>query len=703
MKWNKNSIDTDLVREISARFNVDLLTASVFVRRNVTDFEELMFYLEDDLHITHNPFLFSEMEDAIGRISRAREEGEKVLIYGDRDVDGITSTVLLTEELRSMGIEVFWALPTGDETYGLSNEKIDLYAEQDVTLIVTVDCGVSNHVEINHAASLGIDTIVIDHHNPKEEVPNAFAIINPKMEDEVYPFRDLAGCAATAKVIWALRFSQTELYNVPITLLNIRPGNDSFLLEAVKLINLIETDRVFETIVPGMVNLEQTRLEHFFSNQIFVYDEQMQTQMLKQMFGPDIMVNLFDLAPELGSLYPALNGKSLLQIREISKLSKYLGSELGEIDMVKNIFSILVTQKNKLLSSDYEKILDLVALGTLADMMPLVNENRVLVRKGMEVINSAPRKGLRELVIRQNLMGKTMSTTDMAWHISPLINATGRMGVPDIAVSLFLEEDEAEREALAEKVVKKNRERKKMGDTAWGKILPKAKKSFDELEGKLVFIDDREINRGITGIIAAKLLKYFKTTALVVSHMDDIAFGSLRSTKSFKTKTFLEKCAPFFADYGGHDYAAGFNMDKQDVVPFYDRVKTIVEELVGPIVEEEEQIEIDAELPLSYLNPDLIKLVELFEPYGEQNPPLRFLCKGVALINADIIGKTEKQHLRLLFDTGAQKWPAVFWGAAEKLGAEFDIQDRVDIVFRLGKNYYQNNENLQLTILDIKK
>ena len=207
MEWNKKKIDPDSVKGLAERYGIDILTASIFSRRGITDSEDLKFYLENDLRYTHNPFLFEEMEDAIDRIRQAAEEGEKVKIFGDRDVDGITSTVILKKGLASIGIDADWSLPEGNDPYGLTMEGVDKFAEEDGSLLITVDCGISNFREIEYARGKGIDTIVIDHHLPSEEIPPAVAIINPKSNDSCYPFRDLAACGVVAKVVWALSFS----------------------------------------------------------------------------------------------------------------------------------------------------------------------------------------------------------------------------------------------------------------------------------------------------------------------------------------------------------------------------------------------------------------------------------------------------------------------------------------------------------------
>ena len=305
MIWNKKDIEADRVRELSARYNLDLLSCSILLRRGRIEPEDICYFLEKDTRFLHNPFLLDEMAEAVDRILAAVEEEEKVFIFGDRDVDGITSTVFLFETLTARGISVEWALPQGDEPYGLTMEAVDICRQADVTLIITVDCGISNHQEIAYALEAGIDTIIIDHHNPRDALPPARAIINPKLKDSQYPFRDLCGCAVVSKVVWALCFAETDLYNHEVCLLNIIPGNESYTVEAVRMINLVEKRRLRETIVPGVVAMEHTRLVEFLEGvEIYVYNEQLQRNMLQKIFGAETIIGLFDLSEPVSRLFP---------------------------------------------------------------------------------------------------------------------------------------------------------------------------------------------------------------------------------------------------------------------------------------------------------------------------------------------------------------------------------------------------------------
>ena len=271
MKWDKAPIDSDEVRKVSRLYGTDLLVSTILIRRNIRDSEGILFFLEDDLRFLHNPFLFVEMEEAIDRINAAIEGGERIFVYGDRDVDGITSTALLVKTLEELGADVIWGVPLGDDSYGLSIESVDKALSSEVKLIITVDCGISNLKEIQYAREKGADTIVVDHHNPHNDLPHAAALLNPKIEDSGYPFKDLSACALVAKLVWALNFSGTPLYGRTVDVLNIRPLNEAFVLEAVKLENLVEVDRISEKIIPGMIPFERSRLAAFLDgNETYV-------------------------------------------------------------------------------------------------------------------------------------------------------------------------------------------------------------------------------------------------------------------------------------------------------------------------------------------------------------------------------------------------------------------------------------------------
>ncbi|MFQ3620500.1 MAG: single-stranded-DNA-specific exonuclease RecJ [Spirochaetales bacterium] len=703
MKWEKPPLDAEKAREITERYGLNLLTASILVRRGIVDPEELAFYCEEDLRYLHNPFLFIEMEDVVDRILAAKEEGEKVLVFGDRDVDGITGTALLVKFLSRRGVAITWKLPMGDDPYGLTREVVDRFAQEGGTLLITVDCGISNQEEIAYAQELGIDTIILDHHTPQEEVPKAIAIINPKMEDSGYPFRDLAGCGVVAKVLWALAFGETDLYKESFTLLNLRPGNDSYILEAAVLKNLVVEDRITEVLVPGVVPINQTRLLKFFNKRILVYDGKTQERMLRRIFGQDAEIFLEDLAPEFASQFPGLQGKSLLRLRELSRSQRYKSNPFTELDVLIHLFSSWVLKKYPSLSAEYRSMLDLVAIGTLSDMMPVRNENRLLIKTGLKLLNEGAREGIRELLRLQNLSGKTLSSKDIAWQVGPALNATGRMGEPDTAAKLLLSEIADEREILAASVMELNKLRKKIGDDLWEQILPLAEASYNRYGQKFIFISDPRIHRGITGILAARLSNFFKVPAIACTELESKVIGSLRSNRGYGVKHFLDRCADLFQDAGGHEFAAGFNLKKKDLPLLEERIQKILPEVLLS-EETEEVVKVDAEIPPAYMNPkDLEFALDFFTPFGEDNPPLVFRTRGVQIQSIDFIGKKDLSHTRLLLRAGAYAFPSVFWNSAERVGRDFKVNDTVAIIYEVQKNNYQSKETLQLIILDIEK
>ncbi len=705
MTWDKPLLATKQVRELADKYGCDLLTASILVRRGWYGGDELRYFLENDHRHLRHPFDLNGIEDAVERIIAAKEEGEKALVFGDRDVDGITSTVLMVEALQDLGMDVVWRVPQADEPYGLSIKAIDDFAADSGSLIVTVDCGISNATEIAYAAERGIDTIIVDHHNPPEELPAAVAIIDPKIETSPYPFRDLAGCGVAYKLAAALRWAvRSQVFGQTICLMDARPLNDSFLVEALKIRNLSVTERLSETIVPGMVDISRTRILPFLmGQQIFVWDAPLQKKTLAKIFGPNLDFQFLGLEPEIGKLIPAVAGKSLLRVKELSRIAKYANKAPGELDVFFNLFSSFIYKQEKYRDDKDDEALQLAALGTLADLMPLRDENRLLVRLGLAAMSTKPRQGIADLLYKTGLAGRHFNASDLSWQLCPVINATGRMGKADIAVRLLLEGDAKKRDSLADRVIGLNEERKSLGASVWSIVEPLARENLERHHGKLAVAYGEGIHRGVTGIMAGRLVNQHKVPALVVAFTEpDKAVGSLRSTRGYDVRGLLEQCADLFEDWGGHNFAAGFSLKRDKWPDFLKRL----EDAASTIDLENDEtgtLKIDAELPASYLNPRLLSIVDQFEPFGEENEPLLFLAKGLKIDDITLMGKGEVKHVKLCVNCGKHKWPAVYWQAAPKVKREFDINDTVDLVFHVKRNYFNGTETAQLVISDLKR
>ncbi len=704
-KWRKEAVSVELLRKLNERYGVDFITASLMARRGIVEPEAVQFILEKDISYLHNPFLFVQMERFVDRVLEAREEGERVCVFGDRDVDGITSTVLLVEQLQSMGIQTLWRLPQGDEPYGLSIAWLDEAAKEGVTLAITVDCGISAVDEVEYAHSLGIDVLITDHHLASAEVPAATAVIDPKIEGCGYPFAHLAGCAVVAKCIWALRFGLTDFYKEHHILLHAYPGKETIIIEAVKLRNLVEQERIVEEIVPSVMELHHSRVLAFLDAQIPILSLDVSTvqHLLHKAFGKAVQIHIGELRGEFERYVPLVAGRSLFALKRMSKSVRY-SPQNSELDALISLFRTYVLYKESSLSSEYEQILDLVALGSIGDLMPMVDENRILVKTGLKVIEKGSRQGLVALMRLQNLLGKKLSVTDISWHVSPVINSAGRLGEPQSAASLLLASDPIQGEERAIKLIQLNKERQRQGEEAWEILLRKSRKTRDEYDGKMVVVEDNKVSRGLTGIMASRLLRHYGLPSLVLAHTDDNRItGSMRSLPHFSVHDFLAQFNDLFLDYGGHKCAGGFSMEAHLLPQLKEQIANTV--AVMEEQEQEEIVHIDAELPPEYLTPNLMEIVEVFEPYGESNPPLHFLIQGARVEQMQMLANTKKgasAHIKLQLAYGNYRWPALQWNGYDEISKVIDVQDEIDLVFKMDRNQWRNNETIQLSIVALQ-
>lgn len=705
MTWNLPELTKESLADVAARFDCDLFTAAVLIRRGITTPEQVKFILDPDFRNLHNPFLFREMTEAVDRVIEAAEEGEKVLVFGDRDVDGITSTVLLCSALRKLGIDIEWRVPLGDDNYGITEDLIRDFASRDGTLIITVDCGISAVREVDVANSLGIDTIIIDHHNPQDAVPEALAILDPKLEDSGYPFAGLCGAALATKFLWALDFAGTEFYKQRFTLLNARPGNDSIVFEIIKLENLVEVDRLVETIIPGMIRPEDSRIVDFLMNEaILVYDAPAQLKLLRQVFGQNVEIGLNDLAPEIAKVFPGIRGQSLVRLLETSKLTKFSSRRPLEVEAFAQLFTAFTLARSPAVQEGLARNLDLCAFGLVADMMPMRDENRILVKRGLVALAETKRPGLRELLSVVKLLGKPLTAQDLGWKLGPIINSTGRMGRPDLAVKLLLVEspDDPSLAELVAEVIKMNDERKEQGAQAWARVRPLAQSSKDKYGNRFVIVKDGSVHRGITGVLAGRLSKEMNVPSLVLALVDGRAVGSIRSVRGFSATGFLAGFSDLFDSWGGHDAAAGFSLAAEKVPDFESRVPAVLEGLTMEN-EVEEIVQVDLRVPHANMDPGIEELENLFQPAGQEFGRLVFQVDGALVEELQFLGKAE-EHLKLGLRIGKNRWPALIWNTSNTLpnGARLEKGSQIDFVFHLEKNFWGQNQTLQLQVIDLK-
>ncbi|MBC8160597.1 MAG: single-stranded-DNA-specific exonuclease RecJ [Roseiflexaceae bacterium] len=543
--------------------DVSPVVASLLYQRGLRGSESIAAFLSSDYRGgLHDPFLMKGMDAAATRIARAVAEHEPIIVYGDYDTDGVTSVTLLVQAIRAMGGDIQPYIPHRErDGYGLNNVASDKLAASGVKLLITVDCGISNADEVAHAKQLGIDVIVTDHHTPPEQLPAAYAIINPKQPGCTYPFSQLTGVGIAYKLVQALA----------------RKG-----------------------------------------------------------------------------LKMALRGRDLL---------------------------------------------DVVALGTVADMGPLVGENRVLVRAGLESLNATQRPGLAALIAEAGLVQGRVTATDISFMLGPRLNAAGRLDDAVLAYRLLLAEDLAEARELAQQLNTANRRRQELTReaqaTASARIYEQGKAE------RRIVVHDGEYAAGIVGLVAAKLVDEFGRPVLLVERGEEFSRGSARSVPGFNIIAALTDCADLFTRFGGHSAAAGFTIPTAQLPELERRLNDyadahLPDELLQPA------LQIDAELPLGDLSWQLLGQLSALEPFGFGNSQPVLLSSKVRAVGW--ARGNEGAHLKLRLDDG--QGGASFDAIAFRLGhlAEFFATPRIiDIVYTFEANEWQGQRTLQLNVKDFRR
>ncbi len=707
INWNKTPVTSSQIQPLCSKYNIDQILASIFVRRGVTDGKDILYYLEEDLRFQNEPFMLPNMDDAVERIVQAMEEGEKILIFGDSDVDGVTSTAILYHYLKKAGAQVQWRLPMDDDAYGLSIAAVDDFASQEGTLIITVDCGISNNVEVAHANDLGIDVIVTDHHNPPENLPEAIVVIDPKLPESIYPFKDISGAAVAYKLVSALRYATTDFYNSELCILELTENQTDNCVEVncVKIKNNVRVKTLHEVIRPGITSIYDLKLPYFLQGQlIYTWDVTYTRNLLKNLFGSGIEFNLNDLRQMISTAIPALKSKSAKELTNLSLIAKYIEDEKSVINSLYNLYVSFckktINSKNPDFVADEKYDLQLVGLAALADIMPMKNENRTFVKNAiLSIKKDKPCKGLAELFAKLKINCDIITSTDLSWAVIPALNAAGRLGQPDVALKLLISESGEERQMLADRIVELNEERKNLVQTTVFQVHDKAQQSVAEHQNKLCVVVDENIHQGLTGLFAAKLMSDFGVPAIAVTFNNDICIGSIRSNRSFIATDYLDTFGDFFINHGGHNAAAGFSFKRHKLEEFLGKIQLSLPRI--NLTEENSTVNIDAELPVSFLTPEIFNLLDIFEPYGNDNEELVFFSKQIKVIDAIKVGKKDPMHLKLTFECGKFKFPGMYWGQGNRLNSDIKIGNSYDILFTMNKNYFNGVSTNQLIIKEL--
>ncbi len=705
--WSKKDIDKAEVQALSEKMRVSPLVASVLLRRDISAKEDLLFFLEDDARHLHNSFLFKHMHEVLERISEAVENEEKVAVYGDKDADGIGATVLLVETLTDLGLDVRWQVPTGEENYGLSEESVRDFANDGRQLLLTVDCGISKFNEIALASELGMDIIVLDHHQPHpEKLPEPALIVNPKTtDDEHYPFVHISGCAVVSKLVWALCLAKTEIFDAEFCLIYAEcVDGTKWSLSASVICNMLVTQSKSITVDLSEDNARH-QLDDFVSfiasHRLFTFDGKEQKEHFKTLF-PSADIYLAEFKDLIYKQLPAIKGYSLENIAQKSKTARYSSASNSMAEMQNELFIFFQREKYKDFFQPFMQSLDLVALTTISDMMPLVNENRILVKQGIKSINLFERPALKELLIALQLTGMPLDNKVLSWQLIPVLNAAGRMGQGHLPIELLLERDPQRIKDLVKQLIGINQERKEKGDKLYRSVRKQAEKTLAEYDNKVVLVQDNEILRGLTGIIANRLLNTFKASVIVLTEREAVVSGSIRtSSRTFIAQLFSQHEA-FFLDCGGHENAGGFSLPASQLDEFKASLKRFTKQFKDDTLATDKPITIDATIPLGYPLEKLYDVQRQLAPYGQKFPPLTFLVEGLVLQSVQLIGH-DNAHLKINLLSGDFLWPCIYWNSVEAYRVDFDDGDTVSATFTITNNFFRGQMKQQLEIQDLKR
>ena len=580
------------VQALAAELEVSELCAKLLYNRGYKTADDARSFLENETSVLHDPFKLADVRAAIERIKKAIDNRERIVIYGDYDVDGVTAVSTLFLYLAEHGAIVDYYIPKRDgEGYGVSYAAIDRLAELGVSLIITVDTGITANDETEYAREKGIDMVITDHHECRPELPKACAVVNPHRPDCEYPFKELAGVGVVFKLICA-----------------------------------------YET-------------------------------MLCEESGENV-----------------IDG-----IRRVCK-----------------------------------KYADLTAIGTIADVMPVVDENRLIVALGLKMISNTSRKGLSALIdaVTSKNDGASKSAANapkkrkitssfIGYGIAPKINAAGRISSASKAVELLLAESDDEAQKMAQELCEINRQRQVEENRIAEQAYKKIEQTHDFENDKVIIIEDDNWNQGIIGIVASRITEKYGLPSILISFdgatrgypsPDDNGKGSGRSVKGMNLVDAMNYCEDLLCKYGGHELAAGLTIERENIDAFRRKINDYANKYLG---EEQITAQIEAECEVEMQEISMKQALELYrlEPFGVANPVPQFVLRNAEIMKLIPIGGGK--HTKLIIAKDGVYLNAVYFGVqANKL--PLLEGNSVDLVFNLDINEYQNVKSVQLIVQDIR-
>ncbi len=541
--------------------------SQLLVERGITSLEEAEKFFHPSLKDLYDPFLMPDMDKAVGRLNKAMGKKERIMVFGDYDVDGTTAVALVYKYLRQYYSNIDYYIPTRyDEGYGVSRRCVDMAAAQGVKLIIVLDCGIKANEEIAYAKTLGIDFIICDHHVPDDELPPAVAILNPKLEGSTYPCPHLSGCGVGFKFM--------------------------------------------------------------------------------QGFA----------------------------------------------------------QSNGIPTADLEGMLDLVAVSIAADIVPMVDENRIMAYQGLRRLNGNPNMGLRAIIRICGLTNKEITISDVIFKIGPRINASGRMQSGAEAVELLVSRDAADAYEKGKAIDQYNKDRKELD-----KQITEEANSILEQHGsiltdrKSIVIYNKDWHKGIIGIVASRLTELYYKPSVVLTLVNGLATGSSRSVQGFDIYKAVDSTRDILENFGGHPYAVGLSLKEENIPEFIRRFDEYVAANILPN-QLEPQLDIDAYITFSQITPTFVSTLRKFNPFGPGNNKPVFCTRAVMDFGTSKLVGKNLEHIKfeLVDDTSGK----VFNGIAFNMADQFPYihsQKPFDICYTIEHNKHQSaTSSIQLLIKSIR-
>lgn len=563
MKWmlaerENPSLATGLADELG----IPCAISQVLVNRGVKSARDMKSFFYPSLSDLSSPFDIPDMNKAVERVLQALRNRERIVIFGDYDVDGITSTSLLYLVLTRFGADVIWYLPDRLlEGYGLSEKGIDESLEKGATLLISVDCGITGVDSVEYASSKGMDCIITDHHEPTDRIPEAVAVVDPKLSPDAGPFRELAGVGVAYKF----------------------------------------ADAIYEAL-----NEDKTYLHQH---------------------------------------------------------------------------------------------LDLVGLGTIADIVPLTHENRILARFGLRTLETTQKPGIKALLQIAGLWGNELSSWHVVFVLAPRINAVGRVGDPIMAFKLLTSRTHKESTEISKILESENKRRKELDERIFKEAAELAEKTFNPNDRAIVLVGD-SWHLGVIGIVASRLVeKYYRPVVLISTIDDGLGKGSSRSIPSFHLLDAIRSTSHLLSKFGGHKYAAGLCIEPENIEEFRHKFLEYANAHLSD-ADLIQQLHIDAKANVDDVNMDLLNWLELFAPHGPENMRPVFLLENVDIIgNPRIVGSN---HLRMRIKTDHRFLDAIGFGFGDMKQKISRRTRSVNIATVIEKNTYYGEPDVQLRIKDIK-